>query len=299
MLAAAGSTDASTLGVAARREAFRKLMGFSQGNLATGGIADGQVPGPGGPIPVRTYTPAGAGNEPMPGLLFLHGGGFVAGDLDTHDSLCRALANETGCRVVAVGYRLAPEHKFPAATMDACAAARWVVRNALELGIRPDRIAVGGDSAGGTLAAVVCQWAAAEPGTPFAAQLLLCPILDFAGRTGSRVALADDPLVGKAMMERDLAHYLPEGVEAADPRVSPLRAADLARMPPAVIHTAEYDPLRDEGSDYAERLSQAGVPVRYTCHAGMSHLFYAMTGVIPYARAAMKAIGAELRAALA
>jgi acetyl esterase len=299
MLAAAGPTDPASLTLGERREAFRKLMGFSQGNLAIGGAADSTLPGPGGPIPVRVYTPAGAGGQPLPGLVFFHGGGLVAGSLDTHDGLCRALANESGCRLVSVDYRLAPEHKFPAAVLDGCAAAAWVARNAAELGIVPGRLAVGGDSAGGTLAAVVCQFASGEAGLKLAAQLLLCPIMDFAGQTESRAAYADAPLVDKATMARDLEYYIPAGMDVADPRISPLRAADFSRLPPACIHTAEFDPLRDEGKAYADRLAQAGVAVKYTCHAGMTHLFYGMTGVIPYARAAMKVIGAQFRAALA
>jgi len=299
MLAAAGPADPASLSLEARREAFRKLMSFSQGGEDVGGVTERIVPGPGGPIPMRVYTPTGAAGEPLPGLVFFHGGGLVAGGLDTHDSLCRTLANECGCRLVSVGYRLAPEHKFPAAVLDACAATAWVAAHAAELGIDSERIAVGGDSAGGTLAAVVCQCARGESGPRLAAQLLLCPIVDFATHSVSRAALADDPLVGKAMMERDLEFYLCEGVEASDPRVSPLRAAELGRLPPACVHTAEFDPLRDEGKAYADRLAQAGVAVRYTCHEGMSHLFYGMTGVVPYARAAMKGIGAELKATLA
>jgi acetyl esterase/lipase len=299
MLAAAGHPDPANLGLGERREAFRKLMGLSQANVSIGGLQDRTLPGPGGDIPIRVYTPAGAGSEMLPGLVFFHGGGLVAGSLDTHDGLCRALANETGCRLVSVAYRLAPEHPFPAAVMDGCAATAWVAVNAVELGISRDRIAVGGDSAGGTLAAVVCQFAGAQSALKLSAQLLLCPILDYAGQTGSRSAYAKDPLVDKTTMDRDLERYVPAGVDIADPRISPLRAADFGRLPRACIHTAEFDPLRDEGQAYAERLSQAGVAVKYTCHAGMAHLFYAMTGVIPYARAAMKVIGAEFKAALA
>ena len=298
LLAATGPANAASLSLEARREAFRKLMSFSQDGEGVGGVTERIVPGPGGPIPMRVYTPTGAAAEPLPGLVFFHGGGLVAGGLDTHDGLCRTLANECGCRLVSVGYRLAPEHKFPAAVLDACAATAWVAAHAAELGIDPERIAVGGDSAGATLAAVVCQSARSASGPPLAAQLLLCPILDFATPTHSRVALADDPLVGNAMMDRDLEYYLSEGITPSDPRVSPLLAADLAHLPPACVHTAEFDPLRDEGKAYANRLAQAGVSVRYTCHEGMSHLFYGMTRVVPYARAAMKGIGGELKATL-
>jgi acetyl esterase/lipase len=199
---------------------------------------------------------------------------------------------------VAVGYRLAPEHPFPAAVTDAHAATLWVVENAASLGLERDRIGVAGDSAGGTLAAVACQMLAPSPGAALAFQLLICPIMDVVAQTESRSALANGYLLDKAMMDRDLAYYLPEGTNLADPRICPLRAPDLTGLPPTYIHTAEFDPLCDEGRAYAERLRLAGIRAEYTCHPGMIHLFYAMPGVIPYARSAMKLIGAQIRAAL-
>jgi acetyl esterase/lipase len=301
MLAATGAAsaaDAPQQNLTERRDAFRKLMSLSGDGEAIGGVEDCAVPGADGPLGVRVYTPYESSSGQCPALIYFHGGGLVSGSLDTHDSVCRTLANATGCRIFSVDYRLAPEHKFPAAVMDGYAATAWIVRHASELRVDRDRIAVGGDSAGASLAAVVCQLAGREQGVKLAAQLLLCPITDFAGKTESRQAFAAGFLLEQATMDRDLEQYLPPGVEATDPRISPLRAIDFGNLPPAFVHTAEFDPLRDEGRAYADKLVGAGVEVHYTCHPGMIHLFYGMAKVIPYARVAMKGIGAEFRAAL-
>jgi len=295
MLAMAGPVDASKLSVTEQRHHFRKLMSLSGSTVPTGGIEDCAASGPGGPIGLRVYTPSGTSVERPPGVIYFHGGGLVAGSLDTHDSICRTLANETGCRFISVDYRLAPEHRFPAAIIDGYAATIWVIEHAAELRIDQNRIAVAGDSAGATLAAVVCQLARHEQAFNLAAQLLLCPITDFAVRTQSRLAFATGYLLDEAMLERDLKYYLPDGADVSDPRISPLRAADLSGLPPAYIHTAEFDPLRDEGRAYGVRLTRAHVKVVYTCHPGMIHLFYAMPGAIPYARTVLKRIGSELR----
>jgi len=298
MLAVAGTADAARLTLAERRNAFRKLMSFSESDVAIGHVEDLSLPGPDAPIRVRVYTPVDTGVEILPGLVFFHGGGLVAGSLDTHEGICRRLANETGCRLVSVDYRLAPEHKFPAAITDGYVATSWVVEHAAKLKIDRDRIGVGGDSAGATLAAIVCQMARQAPEVQLAAQLLLCPIMDFAAETESRSDFAAGYLLDNATMHRDLEHYLPAGVDPTDPRISPLRASDFDTLPRAHIHTAEFDPLRDEGRAYADKLMRAGCEVNYTCHPGMIHLFYGMAGVIPYARIAMKKICAEFKAAL-
>ena len=298
MMAAAGPVDVACQTLSERRDAFRKLMDLSKGDVAVGRVEDRSIPGAVGRVGIRVYTPIEADSDRLPGLVFFHGGGLVAGSLDTHEGICRRLANEAGCRVVAVDYRLAPEHKFPAAVMDSYAATVWVAGHAADLGIDRDRLVVGGDSAGATLAAVICQMVRDAQGVKLAAQLLLCPIMDFAAETESRLTFAEGLVLNKATMDRDLEHYLPAGVKPTDPRVSPLRAPDLSGLPPAHIHTAECDPLRDEGRAYADRLSGTGVAVKYTCHAGMIHLFYGMTSVVPYACAAMRQIGAELRATL-
>jgi acetyl esterase len=298
MLSVTGSADPSFATIGERRDAFRKLMGFSGQTVEVGPIADRCLPGPGGAIGIRLYTPFDAPAGRLPGLVFFHGGGLVAGSLDTHDPLCRTLANETGCRIVSVDYRLAPEHKFPAAATDASAACSWVIEHAPELGLDPSRIGVGGDSAGGALAIVACHIARETRGPMPAFQLLLCPITDFTSEAGSRSEFANGYLVDKTMIEQDLMLYLPNDVGAADPRISPLRLPDFGALPPAFIHTAEFDPFRDEGKAYAERLLGAGVAAAHTCHSGMVHLFYGMSGVIPAARGAMKTIGAEIRNAL-
>ena len=296
-LSAGGTRDPAAITVAQRRASFRALMAFAAAGSRGVRSEDGVLPGPAGPLRFRAYTPPGAAGGTLPGLVFFHGGGMIAGDLETHDPLCRALCHETACRLIAVDYRLAPEHPYPAAVEDACAAMVWACRHADQLGLDPGRIGIAGDSAGGTLAAVACQRAAAT-GAPPALQLLLCPILDWAGETPSRAALGEGYLVDRAMMREELAHYLPPGGDAAHPLVSPLRAATLGGQPPAYIHTAEFDPLRDEGHAYAERLHASGVEVRHTCHAGMVHLFYALGGIVPYAPVALREIGAQIRSAM-
>jgi acetyl esterase len=298
-LAATGAGDAAGGTIGERRHAFAALMRLSESAVEVLSVEDHAIPGRCGSIGLRFYTPIGVGSDRLAGLVYFHGGGLVAGDLSTHDSLCRSLANTSGCRVIAVEYRLAPEHKFPAAAVDCYHAADWALSQATTLGIDPARLAVGGDSAGGTLAAIVCQMARERREARFALQLLLCPILDFAAATASRRALGKGYLLDQATMDRDIAHYLSPGVDLTHPRVSPLRASELDGLPPALIHTAEFDPLRDEGRVYANRLMQAGVAVSYTCHPGMIHLFYGLSSVIPYARIALMGIGADLATALA
>jgi acetyl esterase/lipase len=293
MLSLSGPPDATRASVAERREALAGLMRLTEA-ASVAAVADHIIPGPGGPVPLRLYTPHSDRQGALPGLVYLHGGGLIAGGITTHDAMCRTLVAESGCGIVAVDYRLAPEHPFPAAIEDCAAAAAWVAAEAGALGLDPARLGIGGDSAGATLAALVCQ-AARAGGPRFAFQLLICPITDYAAETPSRTAFATGHLLDAALIARDLAHYCPAGPDAADPRLSPLRALDLAGLPPALIHTAECDPTRDEGAAYAERLREAGVPVRYACHAGLIHLFYGLTSVIPAARRAMIAIGAELR----
>jgi acetyl esterase len=298
-LAAVNPPSALSLSVAERREALRTLLGFAAPPPALGHIEDRSCEGPDGPLPLRIYSPVDAGHGLLPGLVYFHGGGMVAGSLDTHDVIARSLCAASGCRLLAVDYRLAPEARFPAAVEDAVAATSWIAAHAAELAIDPRRIAIGGDSAGATLAAVVCQLAVAGRGPPLALQFLLCPILDYTGTTASRRELATGCLVDEDTLQHDLRYYLAAAGQATDPRVSPLRATQLAGLPPACIHTAEFDPLRDEGRDYAQRLEAAGVPVRYHCHAGMIHLFYGLGAVVPAAAAAYAHMGTDIRAMLA
>ncbi len=302
-LAAANPRDTRQTSIAERRAAVAQLMSFSGPETPTGGIEERTVPGPAGPLAVRVYTPpaGGAAGAPgaarMPGLAYFHGGGLVAGSIATHDAIARALARAADCRVLSVDYRLAPEHPFPAAVEDATAAVRKITEQAAAFGIDSARFGICGDSAGGTLAAAVCADRARRGERPLALQLLLCPILDHGGSHPSRREFAAGYLVDEGTLEHDLQHYLPAGQERGDSRVSPLRAAAFDGLPRTLIHTAEFDPLRDEGAAYAARLGHAGVPVSYTCHPGMIHLFYGLAGVVPYARTAMAEIGAQVRAA--
>ncbi|HLJ39453.1 MAG TPA: alpha/beta hydrolase [Steroidobacteraceae bacterium] len=298
-LAASNPQNALALTAEARRAALAELLqGLSGTAPAVLRVEERSIPGPAAPLPLRIYTPAGAAGDVLPGLVYFHGGGFVAGSLDTHDTIARSLANSCGARLLSVGYRLGPEHRFPAAIEDGCAAARWVAAHARELGLDPTRLVLCGDSAGGTLAAVVCQVTTAERSAHWALQLLLCPILDFCASTPSRSELATGYFLDQATLDHDLRYYLAPGVDPRDPRVSPLRTRELHDLPPSCVHTAEFDPLRDEGLEYARRLEAAGVRTLYRCHSGMIHLFYGMGALIPYAATAYRLIGADVRGML-
>jgi acetyl esterase/lipase len=298
MMAAASPRDRSPVSLYDRRQSLAKIMELARGEAAEIARIDDVLPGPAGNIPYRLYIPSHDRDGLQPGFLFFHGGGMVAGSIDTHDTLCAGLAGATGCRLISVGYRLAPEHKFPAAIDDAIAAAQWVSRHAATLGIDAGKLVVGGDSAGATLAAAVCQDAARNDGPAILLQCLICPVLDFGGTSPSRDAFAENYLLDRTLLEADLADYLPDGADPADPRVSPLRAADLAGLPAALIHTAEFDPMRDEGNAYAERLAAAGVAVEHHCHDGMIHNFHAMGAVLPQGRRLLKRIGDQVRRAV-
>jgi acetyl esterase len=299
-LAAGKPPNALETSVEDRRRGLVELMKLGGREAPVGGVEDRTLPGPDGhPLGVRIYTPLDPKTPVLAGLVYFHGGGLVAGSVDTHDSIARALANSGACRVVSVEYRLAPEHPFPAALDDALAAVTYIGAHAASFRIDDTRLGICGDSAGATLAAATAQ-AAARIGSPrLALQLLICPILDYSLSTASKLELASGYLVDQATLDHDLLHYAPPGTDPADPRISPLRALDLAGLPHTLIHTAEFDPLRDEGRDYFERLTRAHAEVSYTCHPGMIHLFYGLGAVIPYARSAFEQIGGEIRAALA
>jgi acetyl esterase len=255
--------------------------------------------GPGGPIPLRVYRPAGvAAGAPLPALVYFHGGGWVIGDLDTHDVQCRQLTAEAGITVVAVDYRLAPEHKFPAAVDDAWAATRWLVAHGPELGVDARRLAVGGDSAGGNLAAVVALLARDAGAPAIALQVLVYPVTDLGAESPSYSAFAEGYMLTRESMRWFINHYLKSRSEAQDWRASPIRAASLAGLPPALVVTAGYDPLRDEGAAYAARLTEAGVPVDYVCYGGMIHGFMPMGRLIDTGNRALAHVAATLRQAL-
>jgi acetyl esterase len=297
LLSAGNPQDARSATVEQRRAGLVELMKFAGPPPALERVEERSLPGPEGALRVRLYSPSPA--KILPGLIYFHGGGMVAGSLDTHDSIARALAHAGAVRVASVDYRLAPEHRYPAALHDAVAAVRYIGEHAEEFAMDGAKLGVCGDSAGATLAAGACQAAARAGGPSLALQLLICPILDYAGSTPSKREFSSGYLVDQATLDDDLMHYLPEGIDPAIPGISPLRAEDLTGMPPTLIHTAEFDPLRDEGRNYFERLTQAGNEVSYTCHPGMIHLFYGLGAVIPYARTAFEQIGGEIRAALA
>src|ERR1043166_6324443 len=288
-LNAAGVADMSCTAPKEMRQNFERFAAMVGLNGVPADAAeDRDLSGAGEPIPIRVYAPKGSGGAALPGLIYFHGGGGVLGSIASHDSLCRALANASACRVVSVGYRLAPEHNFPAAVEDAFAAACRIAAQASHFRIDPRRIALGGDSIGGGLAAVVCRMARDGGGPDIALQALLCPAMDMSKNSDSRIAFAAGYFLNQATIDWTVEHYCAPGADLADPRISPLLAEDLSRLPPAQAHTAEFDPLRSEGAAYAERLLRAGVAVRHTCHAGMIHHFYAMGGVIPYARTALR-----------
>lgn len=300
MLAAAGQARGRYDDVEERRNALTNLADLVDppGEVEVGGVRDHRMPVSDGAITLRTYSPLGDPQRILPGILFFHGGGWVAGSLETHDGFCRRLSNETGCRVIAVDYRLAPTHPFPYGIADAVASLAHVTRNAREFGVDPARLGVAGDSAGGTLAAVVSRIARDAGGPAIAFQLLICPILDVHGESAARCELAEGYFLDGETLKRDLELYVPGGLELSDVRLSPLRAEEFAGLPPAFIHTAQFDPFSDEGEDYAQRLGGFGVSVHGRAHPGMIHYFYCMPRMIPYAEEALRIIGAEIRYAV-
>jgi acetyl esterase len=298
-LAAGNPPNALEVSVRQRRTALAELMKLAGPPVTLASVEDAILPGPGGDLPVRIYSPAASAGTTLPGLVFFHGGGLVAGSIATHDAFARALSVAGACRLVSVEYRLAPEHRFPDALEDAVCAIRYVAEHAERFGIDAARLGACGESAGGTLVAGACQSLATAAEHMLALQLLICPILDYGGSSASRREFAHGFLVDAETLEHDLRHCLPAGMDAADPRISPLRAENLAGLPPTIIHTAECDPLRDEAVAYYSRLEHSGCALSYTCHPGMIHLFYGLGGVIPYARIAIEKFGQEIRAALA
>lgn len=300
MIAVGANADFRDLSPDDMRARFERLMGLmAPRHVPIGRVENDELPGPEGSLPVRIYTPLNGGGTRLPGLIYFHGGGCVFGSLDTHDALCRMLANASSCRLVSVAYRLAPEHPFPAAPADAYAVVSWIVAHAPKYGIDGRCIAVGGDSAGGGLAAGAALRIAHESGPRISLVLLLSPALDLFGDWPSRRAFARGYFLDQVMLDWTLRHYCPKLDDPSDFRLSPLRANDLSLHPPTLLHTAEFDPLRDEGHAYAERLKSAGVEVSYTCHAGMIHHFYGMGAAIPAARTTVEAIGQSVRLSLA
>jgi len=256
------------------------------------------IPSPAGSIPARIYTPTRLrkANGLAPGLVFFHGGGWVIGDLDSHDVVCRKLADEGELMVVSVDYRLAPEHKFPAAVDDAIASTKWIAENAKQFGIDASRLMVGGDSAGGNLAAVVAISARDGSGPDIAGQLLIYPAIDFAMTHPSHREPETSILLTHSVIRWFRDHYLNGAADVGDWRASPARARTLIGLPPAYVLTAGADPLRDEGDEYARRLKEAGVAVTHRTFPGQFHGFFTMGKLLQQANVAAGEIGVWLKA---
>lgn len=295
-LNAAGSPPFTEMTVAEARAAsmtaFADLVGAPE---AISSVVNRFIPGPTSDLPVRIYVPEQQ-SRPSGALVYFHGSGWVVQNIDVSDAPARAVANRTGCTVIAVNYQKAPEHKFPVPFDDAYAAVTWVAEHADELSIDPQRIGVMGDSAGGNLAAAVCLKAQAR-GTPaIACQVLIYPATDFGWDKPSAIKNAEGLVLERSTMQWFWSHYLASDSEADNPFVSPLRAPSLAGLPPAFIVTAEFDPLCDDGELYGERLRQAGVPVKVHRYEGVTHGFFWMSGVVDQSRQLIDEIGAEVRA---
>ncbi|MEO0884006.1 MAG: alpha/beta hydrolase [Pseudomonadota bacterium] len=253
------------------------------------------VDGADGPLPGRVYTPLGAGIGPGPGIVFYHGGGFVLGDLDSHDMICRRLADASRCRVLSVDYRLAPEHKFPAAHADADASWRWAVERAELLNMDPERMAVAGDSAGGNLAAFLCQEMSREDGPLPAFQMLLYPLMQFVDIRAKKMSFQEGAFfISPNMFDYFRDAYVQRSTDRTDKRVSPLFAPDedITGLPPAYIMLCGWDPLRDEGRVYGRKMEAHGVPVTFAEHLSMVHGFLNLTSVSKVARDAIRDAGA-------
>ena len=294
--ARSGGPALDSLSVAEARRLYRETrLRLAPPPVAVEEARDFSFPGPAGDIGARYYRPLGSeAREALPAVVYFHGGGWTCGDLDTHDSVCRGIAAHGRCAVVAVDYRMGPEHKFPAAVEDALTSLQWVTANASPLGVDPARLVVAGESAGGNLAAVAAL-ALRDSGPRLAMQVLVYPVTDQAADTDSLRRFAQGYSLTRELLRWYQRNYLRDERDRADWRASPLRAKDHSRLPPAYVITAGFDPLLDEGRAYAERLEQAGVAVTYECFEGQIHGFLPMAGAIAAAHHAHYRIGQMLR----
>jgi len=284
----------------AREQFARTRAPFLAPAQEVGALNNLAIPGPGGRLRLRAYSPVGSRRgEPLPGMVYFHGGGWVFGDLDSHDPLCRELCNLARCVVVSVDYRRAPEDRFPAAVDDSIAAVRYVAEHAADFGIDASRLAVGGDSAGGNLATVAALTLRDQGGPRLAFQVLIYPVTDFAMDAPSYTSIANGYTLTRDRMGYFRELYLRGPQDVGDWRASPLKAQDLSRLPPALIIAAGHDPLVHEGKAYAGRLTAAGVPVTYTCYDGLVHGFASMAGAMDAGHTAIAEAATALKRAFA
>ena len=294
-LAAAGGRGFHEMEVAEARQAILQLFQVENPEPVAK-VEDRTIPTPNGDLPIRLYTPEGDG--PLPVLVFFHGGGWVVGNLESHDATCRALANAAGCITLAVDYRLAPEHKFPAAPEDCYEATKWAVLNAAALGGDPQRVAVGGDSAGGNLAAAVALMSGDRGAPSLAYQLLLYPVTNHSFDTESCKQNGEDYLLTKDSMVWFWDHYLENDAAGNAPYASPLQAKYVNSPPPGLVITAEFDPLRDEGEAYGKRLQDAGADIKISRYDGTIHGFFSFFH-LDAQKKALAEVAEELKAAFA
>ncbi|HEY4124921.1 MAG TPA: alpha/beta hydrolase [Rhizomicrobium sp.] len=282
------------------REAFAGLLQMAgPKDIPIGKVTNIAIPATHGEIAARSYAPVAASSEPLPTLVYFHGGGWVIGSIETHDGLCRMIANGSGCRVISIEYGLAPENKFPGPVEDAMTAVEWIEKNAAQLGVDANRLAVGGDSAGGNLAAVIAQIAKAKGGPKIAFQMLLFPVTQIGDETTSLREYAEGYFLERKTLDWFYAHYLPADADKKSPRISPLHAEDVTGLPPAYVMLGGFDPLHDEGLAYAEKLRAAGVRVTVADYPEMVHVFIYLQAVLPQAAEALNAAAKALKTALA
>jgi acetyl esterase len=290
----AGLPPISQVPITEARARMAKALTYAGEPEPLANVEDLSIAGPGGPMALRHYRPS-LGNE-LPCVVFFHGGGWVLNDLNTHDHLCRALANQSGCAIIAVDYRLAPEHPYPAAVDDVWAATNWVSANARQIGVDPNRLAVAGDSSGATLAAIVSRIACEASGPKLICQALIYPVMDhWTSDTNSYREAGVGFSLSRELMIWFWENYLPTSANLSDPNICPLRATQFQGLPVTLVLTAEFDPLRDEGEEYARRLSESGTPVTCSRYQGMMHGFVIQYGVLDKGRLGLTEISAFLR----
>ena len=278
------------------REAPHRLKLLAIESESVAEITNLSIPGEGGAISIRLYHPSR--KQPLPMLIYFHPGGYVKGDIESHDPLYRAMANSAEVIVIAVDYRLAPEHPYPAALEDGYSALKWAEEHGRDYGGDPKRIAVGGESSGGNLAAALAILARDRGGPHICYQALIYPPLDYTNSLPSHKEFREGYLLDEDSILWYASQYVPEGVEKASPLISPLFVENVEGLPPTLLLTCGYDPLRDEGEAYADKLKKDGIPTKYHCYKGMAHGFFQLSGVVDEGRRAITSVGNALKAAI-